>query len=152
MALCSTSVPSLRRCTMIFLTLSTFLLASFALPLHSDDDSITQVTCAPADFRSLLLFFFANYAVHAATVPSVAGRPAVSVLWIIGSFFYPFLGLIRSITLLSHYALSKDEIGRAISQGAVMVAARSSDWVPRFTHNELIYVGLLREFPENTDE
>ena len=62
--------------------------------------------------------------------------------------FYPFFGLDRSIILLSNY---KDQIRKAISQGVVMVAARSRDWVPRFTRNELIYVGLLREFPENTD-
>ena len=138
---------------MIFLTLSTLLLASFALPLHSDDDHIrvTQVTCAPADFKSVLLFFFSNYAVHAATVPSVAGRPAISVFWIVGSFFYPFFGLVRTIVLFSHYTLAKDEVGKAISQGAVMVAARSRNWAPRFTRNEPIYVGLLREFPENTD-
>lgn len=30
-----------------------------------------------------------------------------------------------------------------------MVAARSKDWVPRFTRNELIYVSLFREFPKN---
>jgi hypothetical protein len=146
MALCSASGLNL---TMIFLTLSAFLLASFALPLQSDDDSITP--CVPADFKSVLIFFFANYIVHAATVPSVAGSFATSVFWTIGSFFYPFFGLIRSIILLLHYTFAKDQIGKAISQGAVMVAARSKDWVPRFTHNELIYVGLLREFPENTD-
>ena len=136
---------------MIFLTLSTFLLASFALPLHSDNDSITKVTCIPADFKSVFIFFFANYVAHAATVPSVAGRPTISILWITASLLYPFFGLIRSIILFFHYTLAKDEIGKAISQGAVMVAARSKDWVPRFTRNELIYVGLLREFPENTD-
>ena len=136
---------------MILLTLSTFLLASFALPLHSNDDSVAQVTCTPADFKSVLLFFFANYAVHAATVPSVAGCFTISLLWIIGSLFYPFSGLIRSITLLFYYTITKDQIGKAISQGAVMVAARSTDWVPRFTHDELIYVRLNREFPENTD-
>ena len=152
MALCSTSGPYLRRRTMIFLTLSTFLLVSFALPLHSDDDdSITQVTCAPADIKTVLLFFFANYAVHAATIPSVAGRPAIFVFWIIGSFFYPFMGLIRSIILVTQYILAKDKIGKAISQGAVMVAARSRDWAPRFIRNELIYVRLDQEFPENTD-
>ena len=134
---------------MILLTLSTFLLASFALPLHYDNDSITLVTCVPADFKSVLIFFFANYAVHAATVPSVAGRPAISWFWITGSLFYPFFGLIRSAILLFHYTRAKDPIGKAISQGAVMVAARSRDWVPRFTRNKLIYVGLLREFPEN---
>ena len=155
MALCSTSGLNLRHCTMIFLSLSTFLLASYALPLHSNNDSasVTQVTCAPADYKSLLLFFFANYAVHAATVPSVAGCFTISLFWIIGSFFYPFSGLIRSITLLFYYTITKDQIGKAISQGAVMVAARSKDWVPRFTHDELIYVRLDREFPdsENTD-
>ena len=148
----SISGPNLRHCTIIFLTLSTLLLASFALPLHSNDDSITLlVTCVPADFKSVLIFFLANYAVHAATVPSVAGRPVISMFWIIASLFYPFFGLIRSIILFSHYIFAKDEIGKAISQGAVMVAARSKDWVPRFTRNELIYVGLLRKFPENTD-
>ena len=152
MTLCSTNRPNLRPCTVIFLTLSTFLLASFALPLHSNDhESITQVTCTPADFKSVLLFFFANYAVHVATVPSVAGCFTLSMFWIIGSLFYPFSGLIRSITLLFYYTTTKDQIGKAISQGAVMVAARSKDWVPRFTHNELIYVGLLQDFPENTD-
>ena len=74
----------------------------------------------------------------------------MSAVWIIGSLFYPFMGLVRSIVLLSNYTRAKDEIGKAISQGAVMVAARSRDWVPRFTHNELIYVGLLRDFPEYT--
>ena len=137
---------------MIFLILLSFLRASFALPLHSNDNSINLVTCVPADFKSVLVFFFANYAVHAATVPSVAGRPAISVFWIIFSLFYPFFGLIRSVVLLFHYTFAeKDQIGEAISQGAVMVAARSSDWVPRFTRSELIYVGLLREFSENTD-
>ena len=53
---------------------------------------------------------------------------------------------------LFQYILAKDQIGKAISQGAVMVAARSRDWVPRFTHNKLIYVGLLQEFPENMDK
>ena len=145
------SGPSLRPCITTFLTLSTFLLASFALPLHSesDDDSVTLVTCVPADFKSVLIFYFVNYAAHAATVPSVAGRPAISMLWILCSLFYPFSGLIRSIILLFHYILAKDQIGKAISQGAVMVAARSRDWVPRFTHDELIYVGLLQEFPKN---
>ena len=137
---------------MIFLTLSTFLLASFALPLHSNDDSVTLVTCIPADFKSVLIFYFVNYAAHAATVPSVAGRPAISMLWVLGSFFYPFSGLVRSMFQLFQYILAKDQIGKAISQGAVMVAARSRDWVPRFTHNELIYVGLLQEFPENMDK
>lgn len=153
MALCFTSAngPNLRLCTIIFLTLSTFLLGSLATPLHSNDDSITLVTCIPADFKSVLIFFFANYVVHALTIPSVPGRFAISVIWMIGSLLYPFFGLIRSIILLSHYISAKDEIGKAISQGAVMVAARSKDWVPRFTRNELIYVGLLREFPENTD-
>ena len=146
--------PKLRPCTMIFLILTTFLPASFALPLHSESDNsirVVLVTCVPADFKSVFIFFLANYAVHAATVPSVARRPTISVIWIIGSLFYPFFGLIRSIVLLSHYTLSKDQIGKAISQGAVMVAARSRDWVPRFTRNELIYVGLLQEFPEYTD-
>ena len=148
----SISGPSnLCRCAMIFLTLSTFLLASFALPLHSEDNSIDLVTCVSADYKSVFIFFFANYAVHAATVPSAPGRPVISVIWTIGSLFYPFFGLIRSVVLLSHYTLAKDEVGKAISQGAVMVAARSRDWVPRFTRNELIYVGLLREFPEYTD-
>lgn len=136
---------------MIFLTLSTFVLASFALPLHSDDDSDSITICIPADFKSVLLFFIANYVVHAATVPSVPGTPAISVVWIIGSIFYPFFGLIRSIILLLDYSLAKDQIGKAFSQRAVIVAARSKDWVPRFTRDELIYVGLLREFPENTD-
>ena len=153
MALRSTSWPNLRRCTMIFLILSTFLLASFALPLHCNDDSVTQpeVTCTPADFKSVLLFFFANYAAHAATVPSVPGCSTISLLWIIGSIFYPFSGLIKSITAFLYYWTTKDQIGKAISQGAVMVAARSEDWVPRFTYDELIYVRLDREFPENTD-
>ena len=132
---------------MIFLTLSTLLLASFALPLHS----VTEVTCVSSDFRSVLIFFLANYVAHAATVPSVAGCSTISVVWIIGSLFYPFFGLIRSIILLYDYSLAKDQIGKAISQSAVMVAARSEDWVPRFTRDELIYVGLCREFPENTD-
>ena len=149
MTLWSTSGPNLRRCTTIFLTLSTFLLASFALPLPTSDDSITPVTCVPANFKSVFIFFFVNYVAHAATVPSVAGRPTISVFWIIGSLFYPFFGLIRSFILFFHYILAEDEVGKAISQGAVMVAARSRDWVPRFTRNELIYVGLLREFPEN---
>jgi hypothetical protein len=139
----------------LILTLSTFLLVAFALPLqclHSGDESITQVTCVPADFTSVFTFFFVNYAIHAATVPSAAGRPTLTALWIIVSLFYPFVGLIRSTILLFHYTRAKDQIGKAISQGAVMVAARSRDWVPRFTRNELIYVGLLQEFPENTDK
>ena len=147
----STSGPNLRPCTMIFLTLSTFLLASFALLLHSDNEPIVQVACVPADFKSVLIFFLANYIAHAATVPSAAGFSAISAFWIVGSVFLPFLGLNRSTILLFHYALAKDQIGKAISQGAVVVAARSRDWVPRFTRDELIYVGLLRKFPENTD-
>jgi hypothetical protein len=147
MALYSISGLHLLPCTMIFLTLSSFLLPSFAMPLYSD----TQVACDSANIRSVLLFFLANYAAHAATVPSVPGCSTISVVWIISSFFYPFFGLIRSIILLYRYTFAKDQIGKAISQNAVMVAARSGDWVPRFTHNELIYVGLLQEFPENTD-
>ena len=160
MALCSTSHgwPNLRHCAMLFLTLSTFLLASFALPLHSNDDSesATQVTrtCSLADYQSVLLFFFANYIAHAGTVPSVPGCSTRSLLWTTVSVFYPFSGLIRSITMLFyHCTITEDEIGKAISQNAVMVATRSKHWVPRFTHNELIYVRLnpSREFPENTD-
>ena len=143
---------------MAFLTLalSAFLLASFVLPLHSDDDSIALVTCVPANLISVYIFFMTNYGAHAAsaaTVPHVHGRPVIFVLWVLGALLYPFSGLIRSVILLFHYrnALAKDQIGKAISQGAVMVAARSKDWVPRFTRNELIYVGLLQEFPENFD-
>ena len=143
---------------MVFLTLALsafILLASFALPFHSDDDSIALVTCVPADLKSVIFFFVTNYGVHAsaATVPQVPGRPIISALWFLGALFYPFSGLIRSVILLFHYrnALAKDQIGKAISQSAVMVAARSEDWVPRFTRDELIYVGLCREFPENTD-
>ena len=132
---------------MIFLALSMFLLTSFALPLH-----FTPITCLPADLKSVLIFFLANYIAHAATVPSVAeGCFTVSALWIMASLFYPFAGLLRSIYLVHEHTLAEDKIGGAIRQGAVMVAARSKDWVPRFTRDELVYVGVLYEFPENTD-
>lgn len=69
---------------------------------------------------------------------------------------YLYSGLLVSIfwIVLFHYTstLVKDQIGKEISKGAVVVAARSRGWVPRFTSNELIHVGrLFLEFSENTD-
>jgi hypothetical protein len=141
--------PRPRLCFIIFLTLAIFLLSSSALPLHS----ATAVNCVPANFETVFSFFLTNYAVHAATVPSIAGGcMAVSALWTIGSLFYPFAGLMRSIILVLFHLLAKDNVGKAISQGAVVVATRSEDWVPH-TDDELVYVGLAEgsKFPENRD-
>lgn len=116
--------PRLRECAILFCTLAVLLPLSSALPLHS----AAVVTCGAANFKTVALFFLANYIAHAAIALSPAeGSFVVSAFLSLLSLLYPFVGLLRSITLAHAHLLAKDNLGKALSQGAVVVAARTPD-------------------------
>jgi len=72
--------------------------------------------------------------------------------WIYLSLLLPFAGLGKSVALLVSYLLySKDDLGKAIARGAVMIAARSEKWEPPSTHEQLVYIKLPDGF-SNTVE
>lgn len=142
--------PRIRDGVIVFCILATFLPLSSALPLHS----VTLVSCGVANLKTIALFFLANYVAHAATaLPPAGGTFVVSAVMSLISLVYPFIGLARSIVLALTYLSAKDDVGKAITQGSVVVAARSPDWIPSESHDELVYVrfGKGSGFPENTD-
>jgi len=67
------------------------------------------------------------------------------------SLICPFFGLARATLLLDlHFTFGKDQIGKAIAQGSVMVAVRSKDWEPP-AHDQFVYVGLPQGFFADTE-
>jgi len=62
--------------------------------------------------------------------------------WAFISLMLPFVGLGKSIGhVLNHFSYGKDELGKAMARGAVMIAMRWKDWEPS-TERELVYVHL----------
>jgi hypothetical protein len=100
-----------------------------------------------------VVFFFVNYLAHAATVPTQPGCKWIeSFLWTLLSLLLPFAGLGRSVAKMAVFLeMGKDDVQKAISQGALVVVARHKDWEPPSTHEELVYVDLPQNFDTFTE-
>jgi hypothetical protein len=111
------------------------------------------VVCLPSQWQDIITFFLVNYLAHAATVPAAAGaKLRDSLFWTVLSLLLPFAGLGRSVSKMANYLdWNKDDVQKAISQGAMIVVARSKDWEPASTHEELVYVDLPQDFDNPTE-
>ena len=128
-----------------FSLLACLLLSCFALPFRT---ATTSHDCTRTQWHNLIVFFAVNYVAYAATTPSKPGGKWMENLpWAFLSLLLPFAGLGKSIGLaVSHLIYGKDDLGKAISRGAVMIAARSKKWEPPSTHEQLVYVKLPDHF------
>lgn len=132
-----------------FIISTILVLGCYALPIPLN----AAVVCVPSQWRDIVTFFFANYLAHAATVPAQPGTKVMeSFLQSILALLLPFAGLGRSVAkIVNHLHQDKDDVQRAILQGAVVVVARSKDWEPPSTHEELVYVDLPKNFDTLTE-
>lgn len=120
---------SVRHNAIVTYFILSLLLSCVALPLSTP--TTAEAECAPTDWAGVLLFFVASYISHAGTVPAHPAAKWYEQLPFITSLFLPFAGLGRTVGLFWAYILyGKDDLGKAISQGAVVVAARSCSWKP----------------------
>lgn len=124
-------------------------LGCYAIPLSLD----TSLSCAKSQWRDIIVFFFVNYLAHAATIPSQPGSKWFeSLLWSLLSLLLPFAGLGRSIAKIAVFLeMGKDDVQKAISQGALVIVARNEDWEPPSTNEELVYVDLPQNFDDFTE-
>jgi len=123
--------------------------SSIAIPIFPDD----SVDCSPTTWTDILSFFLLNYVAHAATTPSPPG-----VNWW-GSFQYPFIsvlfpfaGLGRASSIIFNNAYyGVDDLGKALSVGALAVAVRTKNWNPLHECGErLVCDSLPSQFLEDS--
>ncbi|PCH43174.1 hypothetical protein WOLCODRAFT_164295 [Wolfiporia cocos MD-104 SS10] len=95
-----------------------------------------------------------NFIAHAATVPTVAGRPwYINLRWTAIVLFLPFAGLWQSMILLSqHIMFSRDNLHQALSRGALLMVCRDNDWEPPSDREDRVFVQLPKGFHETSDK
>jgi len=100
----------------------------FALPIFPS----STVYCMPTTWMDIFSFFLLNYVAHAATTPSPPGvKTWGTIQFPILSVLFPFLGLGRAaFIILSDAWYGEDDLGKALSVGALAVVARTSAWKP----------------------
>jgi hypothetical protein len=127
-----------------------FLLpSSIALPLLSPP---ATVHCVLTTWKDVLVFFLINYVAHAATAPSPPGAGwSGGFLWRFISLLWPFAGLSRAaILILSDCRFGDNELGKAISVGALTVVARTELWEPPDECGEdLVCASLPEQFKKD---
>jgi len=134
---------------LIKVTIAILLPTVFAIPIFPND----QLECSPTTWADIFSFFLLNYVAHAATTPSPPGVnwlgafqfPFISIL-------YPFFGLGRTSSIIvNHASYGEDDLGKALSVGALAVAARTEDWkLPSECGEKLICESFPSQFLEDS--
>jgi len=142
-------MPPLRRLLIIGFV-AILVPSTFAIPIFSDD----SVNCSPTTWSDIFSFFLFNYFANAATTPS---PPGVVNWW--GSLQFPFLSVLfpfaglgrASSIILNNAYYGVDDLGKALSVGALAVAVRTEDWKPPTKCGEkLICESLPTQFLEDS--
>ena len=92
-----------------------------------------NLLCMPSTWKSILLFFFANYITHVATVRSIPGESLISnTMVLLGALIFPASGIDRGLTVIFQCALRrKTPLEKACKAGALCVVVRNSEWRPQ---------------------
>jgi len=73
-----------------------------ALPMTPVQRRDDNVTCGPASWRTVLLFYVVNYGTHALTVKTSPGENTQSaIVWILAAFLYPYSGIMKAAVAIS---------------------------------------------------
>lgn len=91
-----------------------------------------HLICTPSTWKSIVIFFLANYFAHAGTVKALPGQTAMTAF--VSAFLallLPTSGTITGIeTMFQHAILSSQPLERASRSGALCVVIRTPSWKP----------------------
>ena len=106
---------------------------TITVPNGTTDHGDPHLLCIPAKWSDIALFFFGNYLAHAATVKSLPGEPAFSVLVaMVSALIYPTSGVFRGLDAILQSAIfCKSPLKTASRAGALCMVVRGPDWKPR---------------------
>ncbi|KIW29951.1 uncharacterized protein PV07_05735 [Cladophialophora immunda] len=92
-----------------------------------------NLLCTPSTWKSVLLFFSANYFTHIATVRSIPGESMIKTAGaLLMALIFPTSGMIRGLTAIIKCPIRcKTPLEKACKAGALCVVVRNSKWRPQ---------------------
>lgn len=92
-----------------------------------------EIHCERTDWYDVCWFFFANYILHALSVPALPGEKFYSSLvFKFCCFLLPYTGIRRGLGLILRASnLSSNDLQRAARAQALCMVIRTSDWRPQ---------------------
>lgn len=96
-------------------------------------DQDSESVCIPSEWTDIVIFFFANYLAHAATVVTLPGEPqSITIFNMVLATLWPSFGCGRGISTIARSAIfSKDPLKQAQRAGALCMVVRSAGWEPK---------------------
>ena len=115
--------------------------SSSSLPLTTQLSVRDELRCVPTTGYDILVFFLSNYFAYAATSPSPPGSGITHIIRSqLRGLLFPFGALLQTIGLLFyHCVFGEDELGKALSVGALAVVVRTESWKPLMTCREKLH-------------
>lgn len=111
---------------------------TITVPQGTSNHSDPHLLCTPADGYHVVLFIFANYAAHVATIVTLPGETLGSMfLTMLFALIYPMTGIQKCIRPLGkHTLLRRDQspLNNALRAGALCEVVRTPSWKPAPGH------------------
>lgn len=128
---------------------------TLSLPEGTSDHGSPGLLCTPTTWKDVVSFYLFNYIAHTATVMLKPGERSIDfAVTVIGSLFFPAIGLHRGVeALLSAAMLNRCDLTRAARAGALCMLVRSPDWRPaegEEVPNAVLHQKSISDHPEGT--
>jgi hypothetical protein len=115
---------------------------TISVPPGTSDHGDPNLLCTPTKWLDILIFFFANYLAHAATVKALPGECAEDLAFaVLLAIAFPFSGVARGLeAVMRHASLYRhsNDLRTAARAGALCIVVRTESWVPDSSQNSVI--------------
>lgn len=114
-------------------------LASPNMPPYQDkifDHENVKRSCPSISWTSIGVFYVANYVAHAATIHTIPGEAANSIVRsVLSALFFPTAGIARGLNAIfrcsMYKSMAESELQGAARAGALCMVIRSQHWVEK---------------------
>lgn len=110
---------------------------TISVPEGTSDHGDPNLLCTPTKWLHVLVFFFANYLAHAATVKALPGESTIDLAFAVFlAIVFPFSGVARGLEAIVRHASFSwhnksffcDDLQTAARAGALCIVVRNEDW------------------------
>jgi hypothetical protein len=105
---------------------------TISVPAAASDHGDPNLLCTPTKWLDVLIFFFANYVAHTATVKALPGESTNDFAFTMFlAIAFPFSGVSRGLeAIMRHASFYRDanNLQTAVRAGALCIVVRTKDW------------------------
>jgi len=106
---------------------------TISVPAGTSDHGDPKLLCTPTNWHDILVFFFANYISHAATVKAYPGEGIKDLTFAVFlAIAFPFSGIARGLEAIIRHASfyrNTNDLQTAARAGALCIVVRNEHWM-----------------------